>query len=85
MFGKSPKEVTDELKKHTYDFYLLMDIDLPWQEDPLRDFPHLREHFMQVWHNELQQLNANYKVISGTNEQRLSNAIHAINQYINIY
>ncbi|WP_207428493.1 AAA family ATPase [Pedobacter sp. SYSU D00535] len=83
MFGKAPQEVLDELPKHPYDLYLLMDIDLPWQEDPLRDFPHLREHFMAVWHAELQALNANYQTISGSGAQRIENAIITINQYLN--
>lgn len=83
MFGKSPQEVLDALPRHSYDFYLLMDIDMPWQEDPLRDFPHLREHFMEVWHRELKSLNANYSVISGTGPQRLKNAIVAIDSFLN--
>jgi NadR type nicotinamide-nucleotide adenylyltransferase len=81
-FGLSPQEVLDELPKHTYDFYLLMDIDLPWHEDPLRDFPNLREHFMKVWHQELIALNADYKVISGSGEQRVKNAISAVDMYL---
>lgn len=84
-FGKAPQEVIDELPKHTYDLYLLMDIDLPWQDDPLRDFPHLREYFMQVWHKELQDLKATYVTIAGTDEERLFNAISAIDQYLNKY
>jgi len=83
-FGKSPQQVIDELPNHPYDFYLLMDIDLPWEEDPLRDFPHLREYFMDVWHNELKTLNAAYTVISGTDSERFINAVNAINQHLNI-
>ena len=82
-FGKSPQEVLDDLPNHPYDFYLLMDIDLPWQEDPLRDFPHLREYFMEVWHNELKSLDATYVTISGTENQRLRNAISAIDEFLN--
>lgn len=81
-FGKSPQEVLDELPRHPYDLYLLMNIDLPWQEDPLRDFPHLREHFMQVWQQELKSLNANYSIISGTGKMRLENSITTINKYL---
>lgn len=81
-FGQSPQEVLDKLPLHTYDFYLLMNIDLPWQEDPLRDFPDLREHFMQVWHDELTALNANYTVISGSDEQRFRNAVNAIDTFL---
>jgi nicotinamide riboside kinase len=72
IFGKAPQEVIDELPKHPYDLYLLLDIDLPWQDDPLRDFPHLREHFLDVWHKELQALNANYVTISGTGDEQIS-------------
>lgn len=82
MFGKSPREVVDELPKHPYDLYLLMDIDLPWQDDPLRDFPHMREHFMEVWHKELKALDAEYHVISGTNQGRLENAIEKIDDFL---
>ncbi|WP_411273243.1 AAA family ATPase [Daejeonella sp.] len=82
MFGESPREVIDELPKHPYDLYLLMDINLPWQEDPLRDFPHMREHFMEVWHNELKALDATYYVISGSNKERLDNAIEKIDSFL---
>ncbi|MBB2150945.1 AAA family ATPase [Pedobacter gandavensis] len=81
VFGNTPEIVLNALPLHTYDLYLLMDIDLPWQEDPLRDFPHKREHFMQVWHQELQNLTANYVVINGT-EERLSNAIAAVASFL---
>ncbi|MFA6944519.1 MAG: ATP-binding protein [Pedobacter sp.] len=84
MFGRTPQEVLDKLPRHNYDLYLLMDIDLPWQEDPLRNFPHMREHFMEVWHNELKALDATYSLISGSEEERLQNAIQAIDSYLSI-
>lgn len=81
-FGFSPQEVLDKLLLHSYDFYLLMDIDLPWQEDPLRDFPTMREHFMDIWHRELQALDAHYVVVSGNNHQRLTNSVLAVDYYL---
>ncbi len=81
MFGETPQIVLDGLKQKPYDFYLLLDIDLPWQEDPLRDFPHMREHFMQVWQKELKTLKANYIIVNGI-ENRLQNAITAINDFL---
>jgi len=83
MFGSSPQQVTDALAHHHYDLYLLLNIDLPWQDDPLRDFPDLREHFMQVWHKELTALKVNYVLISGLGAERYQNAIQAIDQFIN--
>jgi nicotinamide riboside kinase len=81
-FGRSPQEVLDKLPNHSYDLYLLLDIDLPWEEDPLRDFPHMRDHFMEVWYNELQALNANYTLISGTGPERYDSAINAIDKFL---
>ncbi len=82
FFGETPQLVVDALQANPYDFYLLLDIDLPWEEDPLRDFPNHREHFMQVWHKELKVLNANYKVVGGLGEKRLVNAIAAVQQFL---
>ena len=79
MFGSTPQVVLDALPKYKYDLYLLLNIDLPWQDDPLRDFPHKREYFMDVWHRELQALDANYVVISGTGSERYEAAVKAIN------
>ena len=82
IFGRSPQQVLDELPKRPYDKYLLMNIDLPWQEDPLRDFPHMREHFMEIWHKELKSLHADYSVISGNDEERFQNAVKIIDSYL---
>jgi len=81
MLGETPQLVLDALRERTYDLYLLLDIDLPWQEDPLRDFPHMREHFMNIWLKELADLNANYVLINGI-EERLNNAITAIDTFL---
>ena len=81
MLGATPQIVLDALPLKPYDLYLLMDIDLPWQEDPLRDFPHMREHFMAIWHKELKALNANYVVIGGI-ETRFANAMAAVDSFL---
>jgi len=81
MLGETPQIVLDALPERTYDLYLLLDIDLPWEADPLRDFPHMREHFMTIWHKELKNLGANYVVIDGI-ENRLQNAITAIDVFL---
>lgn len=81
MLGETPQIVLDALPEKLYDLYLLMDIDLPWEDDPLRDFPNQREHFMEVWHKELKSLKANYVVIGGINEEREQNAITVVDNF----
>ena len=82
MLGETPRVVLDALPKKPYDLYLLMDIDLPWQDDPLRDFPNQREYFMEVWHQELKALDAKYRVIGGLGNQRVAHAIKAIDEFL---
>jgi len=83
LFGFTPQEVLKGIAEQSYDLYLLMDIDLPWQEDVLRDFPTLREHFMEIWHQELKALSANYKLVSGTGDQRFLNAKDIVEEFLN--
>lgn len=82
LFSGTPPEVLVELSKQHYDLYLLMDIDLPWEDDELRDFPNLREHFMSVWHKELKVRDANYRVVSGLGEKRFENAKQIVETYL---
>lgn len=84
LFGHTPQEVTDKIQQHPYDLYLLMDIDLPWQDDPLRDFPEQRDHFMEIWKSELTALNAQYRIISGLDERRLENGLRAAKDFLTL-
>lgn len=82
LFGGTPEEITHEIRTRHYDLFLLMDIDLPWQDDSLRDFPHLRGHFMDIWHQELTSISARYELISGTGEDRFLNAKKACDEFL---
>lgn len=82
LFGSTPTEVLSEIRDRHYDHYLLMDIDLPWVDDPLRDFPDKRDYFMEVWKNELENLNADYTIIRGIGEERYQNGIKAVKDFI---
>lgn len=81
MLGETPAIVLDALKERSYDLYLLLDIDLPWEADPLRDFPHMREHFMQTWYKELHELDARYVLISGI-DNRFQDAVTAVDAFL---
>jgi len=82
FFGETPQIVLDALQEYQYDFYVLLDIDLPWEDDPLRDFPNQREYFMEVWHKELKALDASYRFVSGLGEERYINAIKVIDEFL---
>lgn len=78
-FQACPIWITQELQQRPpYTLYLLLDIDLPWQPDPQREHPHLRQYFFEWYKKELIALQVNWVVISGIGEQRLHNAIEVV-------
>lgn len=82
LFNFTPKQVIDEIADRKYDGYLLMDIDLPWEDDPLRDFPNLRQHFMEIWKKELTHLSADFIIVSDLGETRLQNGYNAVQKLL---
>jgi len=80
-FKDCPQDVIDKNHERKYDLFLLMDIDIPWQDDGTREFPHLREwHFNRI-KQELDARKLPYIKVSGDNGKRLANAIDAINSF----
>jgi len=77
-YQKCPAWVAENLPKVKYDLYLLCDIDLPWEADPLREHPHMRRYFFDWYHRELTERRVNFAVVSGLGDERYKNALKAI-------
>ncbi|SIQ55218.1 AAA family ATPase [Pontibacter lucknowensis] len=73
-FGRCPDWVSQKLKEQDYNLYLLMGVDLPWEPDPQREHPHLRQYFYDWYKRELEALQAPFVEISGQHEDRLAQA-----------
>jgi nicotinamide riboside kinase len=56
-------------------FYLLCAPDLPWEPDPLREHPDARDVLFQAYTKLLDDIGAEYRVVSGSLEERNSNAL----------
>ncbi|MBC3542036.1 AAA family ATPase [Rufibacter sediminis] len=81
-YGTTSAFILEELRRQPVDLYLLMNIDLPWQPDPQREHPHLRQFFYDWYKRELEQLGVPYVEISGSADERLRNAIRAVQQVV---
>jgi NadR type nicotinamide-nucleotide adenylyltransferase len=81
VFGNTPAWMISELQ-NKYDLYLLTAPDLPWVPDPLRENPHRREFFFDWYKSELEKIGANYVVIEGEGQERLSAAIRAVENFL---
>lgn len=77
-WGHVPEQIAQLHEQHRYDLYMLTGLDVPWQADGLRDSPHLRGWMQRRFEQELQRSNAPYIHLNGCHEQRLVQAIRAI-------
>ena len=62
----------------SYDLYLLLDIDIPWVADDLRDKPDERDQMLAEFKKALQSLHRPHVLIQGQGEDRFQSAVHAI-------
>jgi NadR type nicotinamide-nucleotide adenylyltransferase len=65
-------------RQQQYDLYLLMNTDIPWEPDPLREHPHLRELLFAKFKKNLDEMQVHYVIVSGEGSQRAEQAKKAI-------
>lgn len=63
-----------------YDWYFLLDIDVPWVDDPLRDLGHRRAEMYQVFKAELDARQISYVSINGNWKERMDKMIAEIHR-----
>jgi len=82
-YGEVDAWIEDHIHQQNFDLYLLMDIDLEWTLDDLRENPSLdeRQELFDLYKKELQKRKLNYSMISGEGNTRLSNALLAIKNF----
>jgi NadR type nicotinamide-nucleotide adenylyltransferase len=77
-YGQCHPWINQKLIRQNIDLYLLADIDLPWQPDPLREHPEKRTILFDLYKNELESRKLPFEIISGVGQQRTENAIAMI-------
>ncbi|MDX5339655.1 MAG: ATP-binding protein [Cyclobacteriaceae bacterium] len=79
-FGKTDPWVLDQIVKRKYDLILLTDTDLPWEPDPLREYPELemRQYFFKKYLDLAEKSGFPFLIVSGNKESRLQFAVEAI-------
>src|SRR5713226_7022355 len=77
-FGACPAVVERALRARLADLYLLLDIDVPWVSDPVRDCGDMRESLHQEFRRVLEEFNAPFKLISGAWDERFRRSVDEI-------
>jgi len=78
-YNKVQTELIESLQNNNTDLYLLLNLDISWEDDILRDKPNDRKRMYDVFENTLIKYAKNYIIIKGSNNYRLQNAINTIN------
>lgn len=77
-FKTTPPFIAEYLFKTPYDHYFLTNNQVEWAEDPLRQNKHSRELLFQMNEAELKLSGIPYTVITGTDDERLVNAVEVV-------
>ena len=81
VFGKCPKWIEAESERNAFDFTLLMDIDLAWEADPLREHPHLREELFFRYLNLLENSKRPFGIVNGHASERYQNSLTLLKEH----
>jgi NadR type nicotinamide-nucleotide adenylyltransferase len=84
VYGNCHQWILDCIAERRYDFYFLCNIDLPWVQDGLREYPDIenRQKLYRMYHDILVNQSVPWMEISGSEEERLQQAIEATDKLL---
>ncbi|MBG9376899.1 AAA family ATPase [Panacibacter sp. DH6] len=83
--GEVPAELLNIELQTPYDIYFLMNIDVPWIADYIRDFGDRRNIMMEIFTAQLDKRKILCKVVSGSYAEREQQVIHTLNEMLMQY
>src|SRR5688572_8334204 len=85
-FEKCHRFILEQIIERKYDLYLLCNIDLPWTNDKLREYPDIesRNRLFHIYKDNLMNQSVPWVEISGDYEQRLQKAITAVDVMVRV-
>jgi NadR type nicotinamide-nucleotide adenylyltransferase len=80
VFNNCHNWILNRIAERKYDLYLLCDVDLPWIEDNLREYPDekIRKKLFYFYKELMINQSTPWNIISGNYEERLEKAIQFI-------
>jgi NadR type nicotinamide-nucleotide adenylyltransferase len=74
--------IEEEIEKDNCDFYLLCSVDLPWEEDPLREYPDQkdRERLFSRFYELVVKTKKPFAILKGVESERLKEALSSLNK-----
>ncbi|HLX67682.1 MAG TPA: AAA family ATPase [Puia sp.] len=84
VFGRCEAWILDEIVRRKYDAYLLANTDLPWADDPLREYPdpRIRERLFEIYKDLLINQSVPWAEVGGVGDERLERAVGAVGRLL---
>lgn len=84
VFGKCHRFILEQIVERKYDLYLLCNIDLPWTQDELREYPDIerRRELYAMYKDIMINQDVQWIDISGNHEKRLASAVEGVNKIL---
>lgn len=81
-YGSVQREIVDLIDSRKYDLYLLTYIDIPWENDPLREHPDKREVLYNLYLEEMLRQRVPFIQVKGERDVRRKLAVDAIEKLL---
>lgn len=84
VFGRCESWILDQIVRRRYDAYLLCRTDLPWTDDPLREYPDpgIRDRLYQIYKDLLVNQPVPWAEVGGAADERVRQAIAAVDRLL---
>ncbi len=80
VYNKVPVWLNQNIELSNIDLFLVADNSFEWVSDKVRENKNNRDYLQSLYIKEIEKLNKPWKLIKGEGEERLKNAIDAVNQ-----
>ncbi|GAA0531065.1 hypothetical protein GCM10009415_10600 [Chitinophaga japonensis] len=83
-YGEVDPRILERIAARRYDLYLLTYIDIPWEDDPQREYPdpQMREYFYRIYRDIVMHAGVPWADIRGSYAERQARAIAAVDNII---
>jgi len=83
-YGHVPVWLSQALKEMGEGQYLVCEPDLPWEADPLRENPHIRDELHSRYIELISSLGFEWKAVNGSGNKRLARAVGIVDGWLSV-
>lgn len=85
-YGTCDEWILQQIACRKYDYYILTDIDMPWEDDPLREHPEpqMREYFFHIYKDIVLHSGVDFMIVKGDAQERLDRAVEGLLQKLHV-